>query len=57
MMNERNVGEKGTGKQTGKPLHFKGCKFHRIVTGFVAQAGDFTRGDGSGGTCCFFSNT
>lgn len=23
------TGEKGTGKSTGKPLHFKGCPFHR----------------------------
>ncbi|KAA8588632.1 hypothetical protein FQN60_009977, partial [Etheostoma spectabile] len=27
------TGEKGTGKSTGKPLHFKGCPFHRRVTG------------------------
>jgi len=23
------TGEKGIGKSTGKPLHFKGCPFHR----------------------------
>lgn len=23
------TGEKGTGRSTGKPLHFKGCPFHR----------------------------
>lgn len=23
------TGEKGVGKSTGKPLHFKGCPFHR----------------------------
>mmetsp|Transcript_70123 Transcript_70123/g.168023 ORF Transcript_70123/g.168023 Transcript_70123/m.168023 type:complete len:240 (-) Transcript_70123:100-819(-) len=43
------TGEKGVGKESKKPLHFKGCPFHRIQTGFVAQGGDVTRFDGSGG--------
>ena len=42
------TGEKGTGK-SGKPLHFKGSAFHRIIPGFMAQGGDFTMGDGRGG--------
>lgn len=42
------TGEKGTGK-SGKPLHFKGCNFHRIIPGFMAQGGDFTNGNGTGG--------
>ena len=42
------TGEKGTG-QSGKPLHFKGSVFHRIIPGFMAQGGDFTRGNGTGG--------
>ncbi|KAH8554770.1 peptidyl-prolyl cis-trans isomerase cyp5 [Umbelopsis sp. PMI_123] len=42
------TGEKGTGV-SGKPLHFKGSFFHRIIPGFMAQGGDFTRGDGRGG--------
>ena len=42
------TGEAGVGAQ-GKPLHFKGCKFHRIIPGFMAQGGDFTRGNGTGG--------
>uniref|UniRef100_A0A915DKF1 PPIase cyclophilin-type domain-containing protein n=1 Tax=Ditylenchus dipsaci TaxID=166011 RepID=A0A915DKF1_9BILA len=41
------TGEKGKGK-SGKPLHFKNCKFHRIIPGFMLQGGDFTRGDGTG---------
>ena len=28
---------------------YKGCNVHRIVPGFVIQAGDFTDGDGRGG--------
>ncbi len=42
------TGEKGMGK-SGKPLHFKGCGFHRIIPGFMAQGGDFTKGNGTGG--------
>ena len=48
------TGEKGTGK-SGKPLHFKGCIFHRIISGFMAQGGDFTVGNGTGGESIYGS--
>ena len=42
------TGEKGMGK-LGKPLHYKGSPFHRMIPFFAMVGGDITKGDGTGG--------
>ena len=43
------TGEKGVSSRSGKSLHFKESVFHRVIPGFMAQGGDFTAGNGTGG--------
>eukprot|EP00397_Hematodinium_sp_SG-2012_P045572 GEMP01051225.1.p1 GENE.GEMP01051225.1~~GEMP01051225.1.p1 ORF type:complete len:416 (+),score=84.65 GEMP01051225.1:78-1325(+) len=42
------TGERGR-SSSGKNMHYKGTRFHRIVPGFCVQGGDFEKGDGKGG--------
>lgn len=43
------TGEKGIGPRTGKPLHYKGSFFHRVIKGSMAEGGDFVKRDGTSG--------
>ena len=52
------TGENGTCKNApNKKLHYLGSPIHRVVKDFVAQGGDITRGDGSGGEVSLVSPT
>jgi cyclophilin family peptidyl-prolyl cis-trans isomerase len=35
--------------KSGKPLHYKGNRFHRLMPGYLVQAGDIINNDGTGG--------
>ncbi|KAK2972723.1 hypothetical protein RJ640_029180 [Escallonia rubra] len=46
-IDKQRVGEMGKGAR-GKPLHYKGTPFHRIIPGFMIQGGDTVYGNGGG---------
>ena len=50
------TGESGKTSRNGKPLHFKGSGYHRIIAQFMAQGGDFTAGNGTGGESIYGPN-
>eukprot|EP00929_Paragymnodinium_shiwhaense_P106748 TRINITY_DN723_c0_g1_i1.p1 TRINITY_DN723_c0_g1~~TRINITY_DN723_c0_g1_i1.p1 ORF type:complete len:431 (-),score=138.56 TRINITY_DN723_c0_g1_i1:154-1446(-) len=43
------TGERGVGAVSGKPLHYKGSIFHKIIPGKYLVGGDTTKGNGQGG--------
>ena len=40
---------------TGRPLTYAGSPLHRIIPGFMAQGGDITKGNGTGGRSIYFT--
>ena len=49
------TGERGVSARSSQRLHYAGSTFHRVIAGFMAQGGDFTRGNGTGGESIYGS--
>lgn len=49
----RNFCAQLTSAKSDEHAAFRGSKFHRIIPKFMAQGGDFTNGDGTGGTSIY----
>lgn len=50
------TGEMGVSSTSGKALHYKDSKFHKIYSDYIIQGGDYTRGDGRRGDSIYPEN-
>ncbi|KAL1532728.1 heme binding [Salvia divinorum] len=55
MTNPKCTNEKDN-NHSGKPLHYKGSSFHRMIPNFMCQGGDFTARNGIGSLSIYGEN-
>lgn len=48
VLNFKTLAEGSKNDSSGKPMWYKGSKFHRIISNFMIQGGDYTQGNGYG---------